>query len=186
MTRQTRKDRRSKWLARSARRAFTLIELMIVVAIVGILAVIGVVGYRKIILSSKMTEATGVISGIRVAQEAYKTERGVYADIGTTFCPRDSTTGAPTKTGWLPTCSGGSGTWTQLPVHIDGPVQFGYTTVASGTPDGHGFVTMTGLDVSVPWFVTYAAADLDGAGAPFTQLVQTSQGNQIFTNGDGL
>jgi len=87
MTRQTRKDRRSKWLARSARRAFTLIELMIVVAIVGILAVIGVVGYRKIILSSKMTESTGVISGIRVAQEAYKSKRGVYAVIGTTFCP---------------------------------------------------------------------------------------------------
>src|SRR5256885_1383646 len=66
---------------------FTPIELMIVVAIVGILAVLAVVGYRKLILSPKLTEANGMIGAIRIAQEDFKVERGIYADIGPTHCP---------------------------------------------------------------------------------------------------
>src|SRR4051794_7699889 len=84
---------------------FTLVELMIVVTIVGVLSVIAVVGYRKLTLSAKLTEANGVISAIRVAQEDYKIERGLYADIGLTPCPSNGTTQA--KFAWTPTCAGG-------------------------------------------------------------------------------
>ena len=55
-------SRSSPLECRSASRApsragFTLVELMIVVAIVGVLSVIAVVGYRKLVLSGKVTEA---------------------------------------------------------------------------------------------------------------------------------
>ena len=172
-------------------RGFTLIELMIVVAIVGILAVLAVVGYRKIVLSSKLTEANGVIGAIRIAQESYKSERGTYADVGSNPCPRSGLDFNPSvKTQWSPTCVGG-GTlpnWAALPVHVDGPVQFGYATNAAGSPDGRGVAVVTGLDTSVPWYVVYAQADLDGDGVAgsITQLLATNQSNQIFSKGDGL
>ena len=69
-------------------RGFTLVELMIVVAIVGVLAALAVVGYRKLIQSSHVSEATGMVQNIRVAQEGYHSETQQYANIST-----DSRTG---------------------------------------------------------------------------------------------
>src|ERR1700722_10652837 len=60
---------------------FTLIELMIVVVIVGILATLAVVGYRKLVQSSHVSEATGMVQSIRVAQESYHSETQQYANV---------------------------------------------------------------------------------------------------------
>jgi len=168
---------------------------MIVVAIVGVLAVLGVVGYRKLVLSSKMTEATNVIGGIRIAQEAYKTERGLYADIGSTnHCPASGFAVPQVKTQWQPTCNGGTGVWSVLPVHVDGPVQFGYATFSG--PGGGSAATLytwvgtAALTAGTPvpaWYIVHAQADLDGTGSlpPFTELLASSNGNQIFNRNEG-
>lgn len=175
------------------RAGFTLIELMIVVAIVGILAVIGVVGYRKIILSAKLTEARNVIGGVRIAQEAYKVERGVYANIGPALCPLASSGTGQFKTQWDPTCGGGP-TWAVLPVHVDGPVQFGYATEAQATPSAAApaavgqpvaFVNIPGAVGTNPWYFVTASADLDGNGGLYTELVGTSWQNTIFVTQEG-
>lgn len=178
--------------ARAARRAFTLVELAVVVTIVGVLAVIAVVGYRKLTLSAKVTEARNMIAAIRIAQEDYKLERGVYAHIGPTPCPTGAGT-AQKKWAWTPTCSGGGSlpNWTALPVHSDGPVQFGYATVAGTTapPATIGqptpFVTVPSTMGTNPWYYVTASADLDGSGGLYTQLVGTSWGGTIFTLNDG-
>lgn len=178
----------------SARRAFTLVELAIVVTIVGVLAVLAVVGYRKLTLSAKVTEARNMVSAIRIAQEDYKLERGVYAHIGPNPCPAGAGT-AQMKWAWTPTCSGGGSlpNWTALPVHSDGPVQFGYATVAgTGTPPAligqpKPFVTVPASAGTGPWYYVTASADLDNDGASglFTELVGTSWGGAIFTLNDG-
>ncbi|MDB5215353.1 MAG: hypothetical protein JWO86_3280 [Myxococcaceae bacterium] len=176
--------------ARAARRAFTLIELMIVVAIVGILAVIAVVGYRKLVLVAKVSEAKNVISGVRIAQEGYRTERGVYADLGTGLCPSASSGTTQTKTQWNPACGGGP-TWAVLPIHVDGPVQFGYATTAGSTvlPANIGqpvaFVTVPASVGTDPWYFVTASADLDGNGGLYTELVGTSWQNTIFVANEG-
>ena len=168
-------------------RGFTLIELAIVVTIVGVLAVIAVVGYRKLTLNAKITEAQNMISGIRIAQEAYKAEKGSYLLVGPAYCPADGTATANvnTKTQWNPACTGGSATWAALPVHSDGPVQFGYRTTASPTAFTITWANTTRLPADKPWYEVHAAADLDGQGGLFTELLATSQSNQVFVKNAG-
>ncbi|MCL2725622.1 MAG: hypothetical protein FWD69_14405 [Polyangiaceae bacterium] len=148
-----------------------------VVTIVGVLAVIAVVSYRKITLSAKVGEATHMVSAIRIAEEDYKTEIGSYANIGANnWCPSDGK--QQQKVAW-----GACATWTTLPVHVDGPLQFGYRVAADINNVQDPFTT--GVDFSranqtVPWYIIQAQADLGNDGY-CTQVVGTSFTNQIFT-----
>ena len=174
--------------SRSRARAFTLVELAVVVTIVGVLAVIAVVSYRKFTLSAKVSEAQNVISAIRIAEEDYKTERGTYADLsGASWCPTNGM--AQVKTGW--SISGTCAPYANIPVHVDGPVQFGYlTTAAPAAVPNPGWVDMTQGIIQAatkPWYVVQAQADLngDGAGGLKTELMGTSFQNTIFSHQEG-
>jgi prepilin-type N-terminal cleavage/methylation domain-containing protein len=189
MTPSRRALRTARWRAQGG---FTLIELAIVVTIVGVLSVIAVVGYRRYMLHSKISEAQGMISAIRIAQEDYRSERGVYANIGPNMCPTGAGT-ATHKVMWDTSCSGGGEKWKVLPVHADGPVQFSYATTASApgttslTVDNvppANFVDFSGARQN-PWYVVVATCDLDGSGAPNSTLVGASFANTIWSQHEG-
>lgn len=170
-------------------RGFTLVELGVVVAIVGILAVIAVVGYRKMILSSKMTEAKTMINAIRLAEEDYKAESGGYLNISSQYCPTNAGT-AQKKWAWEdPTCA--SNMWAQLPVHADGPVQFGYAVYAGTSVSQPAGVSPTLIDLSaqngakIPWYVAHAKADLDGQGGTVSEAAGSSFSGHIYTLNEG-
>jgi type IV pilus assembly protein PilA len=179
-------------------RGFTLIELMIVVVIVSVLAMLAVLGYRKIVNSSHVSEATTMVNNIRLAQEAYHAETQTYAN-----CSPDLTS----KTSWYPAassytiltpwgaactqCNAGYDMST-LPVHVDGPLLFGYATIAGTASTTQKTITTNcGTDNTlknpvIDWFAVAAEADLDGNPANTTDVCAFSWTNQILVYNEGL
>jgi type II secretory pathway pseudopilin PulG len=169
---------------------------MIVVVIVSVLAMLAVLGYRKIVNSSHVSEATSMVNNIRLAQEAYHAETQTYAN-----CSKDltsSTSWYPTQssyakvTAWGAACSQCADVdMSTLPVHVDGPVLFGYATIAglaSSTQNTISTNCGTGTSLKNPvtdWYVVAAEADLDGNPATTTDVCGFSWSNQLLVNNDG-
>jgi hypothetical protein len=179
---------------------------MIVVAIISVLSMLAVVGYRKLIQTSHVTEATGMVQNIRIAQEAYHSETQQYANVSAEpnlgVVATDYYPGQPAYQklmGWGAAVSGGTGTvpWTSLPVQVDGPVLFGYASIAgaAGTAvnggtalplDGTSTLTLPSASPT-DWYVIQAEADLDnipGFGTD-TIVYGLSTTNQIFVVREG-
>jgi len=177
-----------------SQRGFTLIEMMVVVVIVGILATLAVVGYRKLVQTSHVTEATNMVQSIRVAQEAYHAETQQYADISPTLAswyPNPAPKGN-VVTAWGGQCAGCNQDWSALPVHVDGPVMFGYATKAGpanvappGLPAGFTGVTLPAGNPATDWFLITASCDIDLDPSVNTGILTTSWSNQVFTFNEG-
>ncbi len=186
-------------------RGFTLVEMMIVVVIVGVLATLAVVGYRKLVNSSHVSEATNMVQNIRLAQEAYHSETQQYANISKNFpagasptsglYPADPKYGI--QTAWGAACGalcGSNWDWNMLPLHVDAPVLFGYATIAgpANAPLGVTTLTVNGNAVTLPkssptdWYIIGAEADLDGDSKTVTDVFGTSWTNQIWVSNEGL
>ena len=177
---------RTSMTVSSRKRGFTLVELGVVVTIVGILAVIAVVGYRKLVLNSKITEAKDIIGAIRIAEEDYKAESGAYLNLSAEYCPHSGLVPGQKKM-WDPACN--SNGWANLPIHTDGPVQFGYKIWAGNTPAQNGLdtalVNMSAYaGTTQPYYLVHAQSDLD-PGGNVTQLAACNFTGHIYTLNEG-
>lgn len=154
-------------LLQKYRHAFTLIELMVVVTIVMVLAAMAIptmIGQQQIV---KTSEASAFIAEIRQRQESYRSVNSSYAAVsGASLAAAEAAwnpnPGSNEYSSWEGSPSIFSA-WTPLKATPDGPVRFGYITVA-GNPDEQAH---SGTDMGLSndfWFVTQAQTDLDGDG----------------------
>ncbi|SFP46374.1 type IV pilus assembly protein PilE [Variovorax sp. OK605] len=119
---------------------FTLIEVMIVVVIIGILAAIAIPQYSDYVRRARVSEALGLLAGMRPRMEQFFQDNRTYAgacDPGTIATPPSATKGF----GFA--CSGLSATaYTVTATGLDNTSTSGfvYTLTASGAKE------TTGLD----------------------------------------
>jgi len=179
-------------------RGFTLVEMMIVVVIVGILATLAVLGYRKLVQSAHVSEATAMVNKIRVAQESYHAETQGYANCSpdlfssSSWYPAAPVYGVMTQ--WGAACSQCNANYDisqVLPVHVDGPVLFGYATVAGSAGAATQPPTGNNCNLTLAWpaidfYAIAAEADLDGVPSTHTDVCGFSWTNQIFVYNEGL
>jgi Tfp pilus assembly protein PilE len=192
--------------ARARARGFTLVELATIVVIVGVLAVVAFVVYRRHMKTAHMAEATAISGDIRAGQNAYKAETGIYANVSgavTELYPAAVPGAFATEWGAPCTTCTSPNAWKLVDVHPNGPVMYGYATIAgvgagaspgSGGSGGSSFGAglpagttvppeLAGIGPTEPFFATRAVGDTDGDGSQ-TIVMSYSHTNQIIVQSD--
>jgi prepilin-type N-terminal cleavage/methylation domain-containing protein len=184
---------------RKARRGFTLIEAMIVVVVVSILSLLAYLAYHRWVQTAYMAEATNMVKAIRQGQEAFKAENGGYVNVSTGLgvgSDYPAATPGQFKTGWggqCAQCNDKVKGFSAITVSSNGPVAFGYSTVANAPtstsgPTGYA-LTYNGSSIDLssmtaPWYLVEADGDTDGNGV-FCNVYGFSNTNQLYVNNEG-
>lgn len=174
------------------RDGFSLLELMTVVAIVGVLSAVAIPTFSNYIYKSRTTEATEFLGVIRLREESYRAEFGVYCPTldtqpnsisslsNSNLVPNPATTGRNS----VPWPASPPTPWLQLGARPTGPVRFGYG-VAAGDPASA--PTSLGWNTANAdfWFVARAVGDLDGNGVFGTFEIYSPTKNVWFGDANG-
>lgn len=173
---------------------FTLIELMVAVVIVVILTTVAVIAYIKHIRKGRIVEAKTLVATMQARQETYFQQFGQYCDASNTGMHPTPVNNLPKQ--WNPSSSSG---WRQLGVRPQsGYTYFTFDMRASNPTASHrrfGEATVTNMQISAqptgtnatphPWYYVTAEADLDGSGAPNTELRASSSRSTIIVYNEG-
>ena len=173
-----------------AQQGFTLAELLVVIAMIAVMSALAVVGYKKYINSAQSSEARAMIQGIRVGEEAYKSEMLVYLGCTTDFSTYYPHTPDDHKMNWANAGPAYAACWQLINVQSDGPVRFGYAVVAGiagkDPMPATGFV-INGyppvLVAGTPWYVIQAKNQRPGSPKPI-YFVSVSTSSELFVQND--
>lgn len=192
---------------RTRSRGLTLVEISLVIVIVSILAVLAVVGYRRYRARARLSEATNMMAAIQAAQDEFKAERGVYANVSKDLDSLYPSTNPGTHvTEWggpCNNCAGGDvNAWQKLKITAPGPVMFGYATTSGigGQSTVPPPASLTGRDhmaidqavgdmprkvgATEPFYVSIAVGDTDGNGVRCA-VMGSSHTNQLVVTNEG-
>jgi type IV pilus assembly protein PilA len=205
-----RKMKQRAWRSKN-HAGFTLVEVSLTVVIIGILAAVALVGFVRYRRRARMAEATNLVTAIKAEQQAYKSERGVFATVSNdvdSFYPAASP--GAFKTEWGGPCSNcvDANGWEKLPVKPPEPVMYGYAAIAGvgdelktwlGTggpgplkfgppsapaapPPPSASADCSTIEPTEPFFVIKAKGDTDGDGVASTVLALSCSNDLIVTN----
>lgn len=148
----------------------------------------------------ELCEAVVLVREIQIAQESYRSEFGVYANVSGALAANQASNHqalyptSPHEPGsyfrrWNvpcpePVCNAGSD-WSVLPVHVSGPVTFGYSTIAGRAGERPAAnVSIDGRLVQWPvpekdWYIVTAVGDPTSA-QEFVTVVGSSFTTQLM------
>ena len=160
---------RERRKVRARQQGFTLMELMTVTVIVAVLSAIAIPSFSAYLYKARASEATEFLGIIRLREESYRSEFGVYCPTidpgGDAITGLDAMTNLqpnPTVTPREPKAFSQTGPWLQLGARPTNDVRFGYGVVAgppsTAAAQNIGFTAAT-ADF---WFIARAVGDLDG------------------------
>jgi type IV pilus assembly protein PilA len=180
---------------RAAKRGFTLTELMVVVAITGLLASLGFASLRSQVKAAWSAEAISTVQSIRAAEERWRTEYMMYADVSTNglWYPGDPKAdpgqqrpffSAP---GTSPHTDGDN--WLALRPSVSGPARFGYLVNAGVAGQPMTTPSSPGSAITWPeppdnWYVIQAIGDTDGDGV-LSYYRASSLNGEVFVENPG-
>lgn len=185
---------------RRRRSGFSLVELLTVVVIIGVLSAIAIPTFMGYVFKSRTGEATQFLGTIKLREEAFRAEFGMYCNTAqasgaacTTQAP--DVTGFNTTTNFVPDAAS-VGTdpralptthtpWNELGARPAGQVRFSYAVAAgvpSTAPAGLGWTDAT-RDF---WFVAQAVGDLDGDGTQVTFEAYSASSSVWIGNSGGV
>ena len=151
---------------------FSLMELMSVVAIVGILSAVAIPTFSSYIYKARTSEATEFLGVIRLREESYRSEFGVYCPTLPTTAAQNDYTSLDTKSNLVPDPSTtrrdpkvftSTAPWLQLGARPTAPVRFGYGVAAGAPSDAPSALGWANATADF-WFVARAVGDLDADG----------------------
>lgn len=150
---------------KSGQAGMSLIELMVVVAIAGILATVAVVSYIKYTQRAKASEVHAMFAELRLHQEQYQAENGVYLSTGANeadYHPAaPSGPDAPNPVNPMPL------DWTKLRMQPDKENLYcSYVSIAGPAAGGTIGPVANSFGMLAPpltnWYYLIAECDLDG------------------------
>jgi len=180
--------RTSRYRARSA--GFTLVEMLAVVAIVGILAVLAITSYVKWNDWAKTASTRDIVVHIASAQEQYNADTDGYLDCSSSYTDYYPLPPSPEKRMF------------QNQGHIDYPC-FRHFHVDAESATYSGFVVIAGNPgealqqpptkqkinlappAGKPWYIVYAATDLDGDGELEMMYTSSFQPSEVHIENQG-
>ena len=170
------------------RGGFTLIEMMIVVVVIAILVAVALVAYTRHIKQSRLVAERVFVSKIQAMQETYFQQTGFYCKVNTAFEPGGAT--PPTdRVGWNAATFTSWSNWETLGARPNDKVTYFQWKVEASLPTAHaapgsppGGVTIV---AGSPWYYIHGRADLGGDGAPYTEIIASSNRNEIWTLHEG-
>jgi Tfp pilus assembly protein PilE len=169
-------------------------ELMTVVVIVGVLSAVAIPTFSNYIYKSRTSEATEFLGIIRLREESYRSEFGVYCptlasgaspnayaslDTKSNLVPDPTTTRRDTKPFVATTA------WTALGARPTGDVRFGYGVVAGLPSEAPADLGWNEANADF-WFVGRAVGDLDGDNEYCTFEIYSATKNVWVGDSNGV
>lgn len=152
---------------RSHKEGFTLIELMVSVTIIAVIAATAIPAFVSYRYKARAQEAIEFLGVIKLRQESYRAEFGVYCDVDTPHPSSGSgPSGAPKNEDllWNPSPVN----WQQLAAAPgNSRVEFQFNVIA-GTPDALPSPNSWNFPGTDFWYVATAVSDLDADGTQVT------------------